>query len=161
MLAVNFQQCQIGLFVDANHLGIENLAFADRGDLQGRLARRNRQNHPNPLRSLYDMCVRHDVTIGIHDHPGSNCSLPHNQGDSAFLARFQGGQTGCLDLHHRRRNLRNQRLKRAVELPEQIRIMRLVAGSLRGWYGRTLRLLRQQLGGRIRRQTGEQQNTEE
>src|SRR5438132_9437631 len=33
--------------------------------------------------------------------------------------------------------------------------------SLRGWCGRTLGLLRQQLGGRNRRQTGEQQNTQE
>ncbi len=128
VVTLNFEQGQVGFFVQAHELGVQNLRFAHGSDLQGRYGRRSWQHHANPLCAFHHVSIGHDVAIRIDDDSRTNGPLAHDQGDTGFVVRFHRRQTGGLDLDHGGRHFGHQSFERAIELTEHLRARCRAAG---------------------------------
>ncbi len=87
--------------MNADQLCLNDVLLAYRLNLR-EVERRHGQHDADAMRSLDHVRVGHDVAVGIHNHAGTDCMLPRDQGGLTAIAFFDWSIAGNENLNHRR-----------------------------------------------------------
>jgi hypothetical protein len=113
---IDLEQSEIGIFVDADQVRLDDALFADRWQAVGRVNGGQGEGYVDDLRSLDHVSVGHNVSVGIDDYSGADRVLASYKGGLTAIIFLQRAIAGDQNLNHGGGNSGSELLDRGVEL---------------------------------------------
>src|SRR5882724_7860964 len=112
------EECQIGLFVGTQQLGIQDLSGMDGLSVEWRICRGRRQDNPDALRSFHYVSVGDDRAVRIDDDASANRMLPDDSRCLVMSMILQWPVATNHDLDYRGCNFGRNLFKRPVQISQ-------------------------------------------
>jgi hypothetical protein len=114
----DLQQGEVAFLMDADKLGVDEVTFADGGDVERRVSGGQGKQDPDALGTFDDVGVGHDISVRIDDDAGADAALAGDEGGVAAAGTFDGSESGDQDLDDGGGDFGDEILEGSVEVLE-------------------------------------------